>query len=144
MLMRAYIDFNLVPPEHAEIDRRLSNWARWCRPGSAPAVSPGFELYRSPARARTPEHSPPSAPVNGSDAVVINSLVQTLPAQQRAAIGWAYCKPVAPARQAREMGVTLEVLAWLLRDARQRVVDQERNAAELVTENRAGRMPATN
>lgn len=130
MLMRVYIDFNQVPPEHTEIDRRLRNWARWLRPGEAPAVAPGFELYRSPARARGAEHTWATDVPDGGDAVRINSLVMTLPTDRRAALTWAYCKPVNPGRAARDLGVTLEVLAWLLRDARQRIVDQERASEE--------------
>jgi DNA-directed RNA polymerase specialized sigma24 family protein len=134
MLMRVYIDFNLIPPEHAAIDRRLRNWARWLRPSEAPAVSPGFELYRSSARARGAEHSWATDVADGGDAARVNSLVMTLPNDRRAALMWAYCKPVNPSRQAKDMGVSLEVLAWLLRDARQRVMDQEHNASEHVSE----------
>jgi DNA-directed RNA polymerase specialized sigma24 family protein len=124
MLMRVYIDFNAIPPEHAEIDRRLRNWARWLRPAESPAIAPGFDLYRSPARARGAEHTWATEATDGGDAARVNSVVQTLPQDRRAALSWAYCRPVNPKAAAREIGVSLEVLAWLLRDARQRLLDQ--------------------
>lgn len=131
-----YIDFHAVPPEHVEIHDRLTNWGRWCNGSAAPAIAPGFDLYRSPARARGhgAEHTWALSSVDGGDAARINSLVMTLPLPQRAAVAWCYCKPVNPRRAAREIGVDLPELADLLRDGRQRVMQQEGNAEARVVE----------
>lgn len=120
-----YIDFHTVLPQHVGIHERLVNWGRWANGGNTPATAPGFSMYRSPARARGAEYGWSRDPVDGADACRIQSLVGTQPLHQRSALCWCYIKPTNPQRFAREIGVTLDHLAWLLRDGRQRLLDQK-------------------
>jgi DNA-directed RNA polymerase specialized sigma24 family protein len=121
-----YIDFHAVEPEHRGIHDRLVNWGRWLHPSESPAVAPGFDLYRSPARAREhgAEHTWATSAVDGGDAARVNGTVGTLPIRHRAALMWCYCKPVNPKRAAQDIGVTLEGLADLLRESRQKLIWQ--------------------
>lgn len=127
-----YIDFHAVPQHHIAIHERLVNWGRWLNPPETPSVAPGFSLYRSSAQARGAESSWSAIGIDGGDAARINSLVQTLPVQIRAAIAWCYVKPINPRAAARDIGVTLDGLADLLREGRQRVLQQEHAAEERV------------
>ena len=119
-----YIDFHQVEPAHVAIHERLVNWGRWANGGETPATAPGFSLYRSPARARGAEHTWSRNPVNGADACRVQSVVGTLPLLQRSTLAWCYIKPTNPRRFANELKVSMEHLAWLLRDGRQRLINQ--------------------
>jgi DNA-directed RNA polymerase specialized sigma24 family protein len=121
-----FVDFHAVAREHFKIHERLTNWGRWCNGSYSPGVAPGFELYRSPAdqNSDAPEGAPSIKSVDGSDACRVNSVVLTLPENRRAALTWCYCRPIAPRRQAREMGITPAELAWLLNDGRERLINQ--------------------
>jgi hypothetical protein len=119
-----YIDFHAVEPAHVAIHERLVNWGRWANGGNTPATAPGFSLYRSPARARGAEHESTRPPVDGADACRVQSVVGTLPMLQRSTLAWCYIKPTNPQRFARHLQVSLDHLAWLLRDGRQRLINQ--------------------
>lgn len=120
-----YIDFHAVAREHFKIHERLTNWGRWCNGSYAPGVAPGFELYRSPADSNSESLDDlTTVRIDGGDACRVNSLVLTLPENRRAALNWCYCRPIAPKRQARDMGISPAELAWLLGDGRQRLMDQ--------------------
>ena len=124
MATRMTIDFHHVEEKHAEIHKRLQNWALWCN-GSGPAeVSPMFRLVRSAARARGSEHTWSGIAVDGADASRISRFVGLLPEPHRRALNWCYVKPVSPRRAAAEIGTTLEGLALLVRDARQMLTNR--------------------
>jgi DNA-directed RNA polymerase specialized sigma24 family protein len=119
------IDFHYVEAKHAEIHKRLQNWAQWCNGSGAPSVSPMFRLYRSAARARGAEASWSGIAVDGADASRIARFVGQLPEPHRRALAWCYIKPVSPRRAASEIGTTLEGLALLVRDGRQMLVNRK-------------------
>lgn len=118
------IDFHAVDPKHAEIDRRLTNWGRWCNGSGGPSSSPMFRLFRSPARVRADYGTNVSVPVDKSDAIRLSKAVIALPAPHRAAINWSYVRPVNPRRAAAAIGTTLEGLMLLVRDGRQMLVNR--------------------
>jgi hypothetical protein len=125
MATKNAIDFHAVEPKHADIHKRLQNWAQWCNGGGAPSVSPMFRLYRSAARARGAEASWSGIAVDGPDASRIARYVAQLPEPHRRAIQWSYVKPVSPRRAAAEIGTSLEGLALLVRDGRQMLVNRK-------------------
>jgi hypothetical protein len=125
MLMRVKdIDFHAVEEKHAEIHKRLTNWARWCNGSGAPAMSPMFRLYIAPARARGDYGAASGLPVDTSDAIKIAKAVVALPAPHRAAVNWSYIKPISPRRAAQAIGTSLEGLALYLRDGRQMLINR--------------------
>jgi DNA-directed RNA polymerase specialized sigma24 family protein len=126
-LKRDAIDFHEVADSHVAIHLRLVNWARWCNGSGAPSTSPMFRLYIAPARARSGDgvtHGGGSI-VDTQDASKIARAVVALPEKHRAAINWAYVKPINPRRAAANLGTTLDELALLLRDARQILVNRK-------------------
>lgn len=125
MATKLTIDFHAVEDKHAEIHRRLENWAKWCRGSWVPSISPMFQMYRSPARARGAEATWSRSAVDSMDAARLARYVAKLPDKHRRAINWSYVRPVNPRRAAQEIGVTLEDLLSLVRNARQMLVNQE-------------------
>lgn len=118
-----YIDLHTVEPKHDKIHARLLNWASWCCGDMGGAASaPGFELYRSSARAREQSSGNPSP--DRMDAAMVAKGVYALPAPHRAALNWCYLKPVAPGRACRELGTTMAGLAQLVRDGRTMLVNR--------------------
>jgi len=124
MATKTGIDFHAVEDRHAEIHRRLTNWATWCNGSSGGATSPMFRLYRTPARARGAEHTWSSIAVDGMDAQRIAKAVGHLPEPHRRALHWSYIKPINPRRAASEQGTTLAGLAQLVRDGRTMLVNR--------------------
>jgi DNA-directed RNA polymerase specialized sigma24 family protein len=123
--MRAkQIDFHAVEPHQRAIDARLKNWAQWLRGGNAPACSPMFRLAPPPPRVRR-DMLADAEPLNRPDAVKVAVAVQALPTRHRAAVNWAYVKPVSPAKACRSIGATMEELAQLLRDGRQMLINRD-------------------
>jgi hypothetical protein len=125
MATRTEIDFHAVDPKHAGIHERLLNWGRWCNGSGGPDTSPMFRLFVSAARARAGDVSVSTGvPVDRTDAILISKAVIALPAPHRAAVNWAYVKPVSPRRAAASIGTTLEGLALLVRDGRTILVNR--------------------
>jgi DNA-directed RNA polymerase specialized sigma24 family protein len=124
MATKLTVDFHAVEDRHVEIDRRLKNWACWCRGSYSPAISPMFQMVRSAARARGAEHTWALSAVDGMDAQRIAKAVARLPEPHRRAIQWCYVKPINPRRAAADQGTTLDGLALLLRDARTMLVNR--------------------
>lgn len=87
--MKQKADFSHVLVEHAEIHRRLENWAQWCRPGRKRDVSPMFVLYRSDNFDR--QVRPESKTVDIPGALVLQQRFKELPEKERLAIAWCYC-----------------------------------------------------
>ena len=73
MATRTHIDFHRVEEKHAEIHKRLQNWAQWANGSEPRGVSPMFRLYRSTARARGAESSWNGVAVDGPDASRLHS-----------------------------------------------------------------------
>ena len=125
MATRTHIDFHRVEEKHAEIHKRLQNWAQWANGSEPRGVSPMFRLYRSTARARGAESSWNGVAVDGPDASRLARYIGLLPEPHRKALNWSYLKPVNPRRAACELGTTLEGLALLVRDGRQMLVNRK-------------------
>jgi hypothetical protein len=119
-----YIDFHLVEDKQLGIHARLLNWAQWADGKPGATTSPMFRLYIAPARGRSGDGVTFGVPVDRKDAVLIAKAVAALPESHRAAVNWAYIKPVAPIRAARTIGTSLQGLAMLLRDGRQMLINR--------------------
>lgn len=127
MTARQYVDFNVIPEAHGEIHGRLLNWASWCRPRHDSGygdTSPMFRMYRSTARARREYGATTHVSVNKIEAQAMEKAVQALPQKHRAAIRWSYVDRKHPAAEAAGLGVSLQGLADLVRDARQMLVNR--------------------
>lgn len=123
---RVYVDFNAIPPSHAEIHTRLLNWASWCRPTQSDSmgVSPMFRMYRSTARARREYGATTHVSVDGLAAAAMEKAVQALPQKHRAALRWSYVDRRHPASAAAALAVSLQGLAQLVVDARTMLINR--------------------
>lgn len=115
-----FVDFFYVAPHHAEMHKRLENWAQSHFSGGGPATSPMFRLYR----ADNYERPAPSIPVDTHDAVKIAKGVQALPDKHRRAINWNYIEGGSPHKVRQKLGVTMEGLMSLITDARTMLINR--------------------
>lgn len=109
------VDYSLVDPGHAEIDRRLVNWARWLVSGRGQDVHPMFRGFVSSEQWGPVTHSVPLDPL---DAQRIEKAVQKLPEKHRAAVRWSYVFRTSPLRMARKLGESMEGLRVLVVQSR--------------------------
>lgn len=121
MLMRVKVDFFEVEERHADIHRRLENWAVWCNGTGAPGVSPMFRLYRADNWERS---DVTSIVVDGLDAQKIAKGVAVLPAPHRGALSWNYIIRSGPRKACQKLGTTMEGLAQLVRDGRLMLINR--------------------
>lgn len=124
MLMKAYVDYNLIKAEHEEIHLRLQNWAKWTRVGRfAWMTHPMWRYFKE----REPQ---PSSTCNTLDAHEVEKLIADLPQKNRQAIRWWYVYASNPKTAAKQMGVTLEVLDALVHDGRTMLKDRSKPLAK--------------
>lgn len=111
------VDFHWVQESHREIDRQLTQWARWVRvKPSGWQTHPMFRQYRSHAwQWETPVYQ---VPVNSLEAHLMEKAVAALPEKHRDAIRWSYCFRNNPIQMARRLGVSKEGLLALVVDGR--------------------------
>lgn len=118
---RPRVEFASVPPSQWSIHDRLLNWSKWARGSekqSGVAGSPMFNLYRS-SEAKRAYGEETTVPVDQEDAMRLAKAVGHLPPQKRKATHWYYLEGGRhPAGMAREMGVEVQRLSDLVRDAR--------------------------
>lgn len=81
-----------------------------------------FNLYRSDNWGRAYGEET-SIPIDSMDAQRVAKGVYALPYKHRKAIHWSYLRPRDPMTKARELAVSLEGLAQLVRDARTMLVN---------------------
>lgn len=127
---RRHVDFASVPPSQWKMHDRLELWARWCRGGSGESArigdaAPMFSLYRS-TDAKRQYGEETSVPVEKDDALRIHFAIvhPTFDPQCRRALQWSYLKPRDPTGKAREMNVTMQTLADLVRAGRAMLIDR--------------------
>lgn len=114
--MKQKADFSYVMVEHAEIHRRLENWAQWCRPKLKINVSPMFRLLRPDNFDR--EYGKTDRLVDMADALIIQRAFIRIPERNRLAIGWCYCDRRHPKQAMRKLGVADWQLMELIHDGR--------------------------
>jgi hypothetical protein len=113
-------DFFYVAPHHQEIHRRLENWARSQFSASGGSASPMFRLYRPDNF----ERESTSIPVDVHDAHKIAKGVIGLPTPHRRAVSWNYVVGGSPFQARKRLGVTLEGLMLLIKDARTMLINR--------------------
>ena len=115
--MKVSIDFDYVPSNQHDADKRLVNWARWVtvRPHGW-HTAPMFRQAQSNSR----QWHPPEIkdPVGSLDAVVIEKAVAALPDRHRMALRWFYVCKGSPVAMARALGVSKQGLADLVEAGR--------------------------
>lgn len=119
---RPLVDFASVPPSQWALHDRLENWARWARGGSGESArmesaTPMFRLFQSSEAKRTYGEAT-TVPVDRDDAMKLAKAIGHLPMQKRKAIHWYYLAPRDPAGKAGELGIEVQRLADLVKDAR--------------------------
>jgi hypothetical protein len=117
---RPYVDLSSVPENQWEIHAALEEWRRWCNSPSGRNVAPMFQLYRS-ADSKREYGAATSVPLNRDLALRVAKVIADpqFPYKQRMALQWFYLKPKNPKQKAKELGVSLEGLAELVRVGRQ-------------------------
>jgi DNA-directed RNA polymerase specialized sigma24 family protein len=124
MSTKQTIDFHFVEDHQRDIDRRLQNWGKWCNGSGSPSVSPMFRMCPPPPRVRRDVIDAGNS-VDTADAAQVSKAVSALPVPHRAAVNWAYVRPVSPRRACQELGTTMAGLALLLRDGRQMLINRK-------------------
>lgn len=114
-------DFFAVDAKHRKLDERLVNWSRWVQVRPASFVQPMFKGFKS---SEVWAHDEMSVPIDGLDAQSMEKHVSALPVRHRDAIRWAYVYRIQPWRFCRAMGITQTVLADLIHDGRQMLVNR--------------------
>jgi len=116
MLMKAYVDYNLIKAEHEEIHLRLQNWARWAKNGNGALSHPMWRFFK---QKEASEAAPlGSMPVNSLDAHTIEKLVADLPEKHRHAVRWWYVYASNPKGAAKLLGITMDALNEMVHGAR--------------------------
>lgn len=115
---RQYVDLASVPESQWDMHERLLNWQRWANGREGRNTAPMFGLYRSEALAKREYGAATSVPLDRMDALELAKAVVALPDKHRRALQWHYLKPRKPIHMARELGVSLDGLAELVRLAR--------------------------
>lgn len=124
---RPSVDFATVPVSQWRIHDRLENWARWARGMQrqvGEAGSPMFNLYRS-SEAKRAYGEETSVPVDAMDAQAMAKGVAALPDKHRRALHWNYLHPRNPVGAARELGVSMQGLADLVRWGRVMLINRQ-------------------
>jgi len=125
---RTPVDFASVPPSQWAMHDRLLNWARWCHGATGErqriVTSPMFGLYRS-SEVRREYGSETNIPIDHKDATRIHVGVAALPDKHRRALHWCYLHPKRATDMARELGLSLEGMAQIIRDARTMLVNRK-------------------
>lgn len=112
----APVDFHAVEPDHYAIHQRLENWARYVEVRRLRWVNSIWRMGKSHGRQW---HAPELRPeVDTRDGHIIEKAVAALPDKHREAIRWSYVYQVSPASMARELAVTYQGLAYLVRSGR--------------------------
>ena len=115
--MKVSIDFDYVPSNQAEIDKRLVNWERWVkvRPHGW-HTAPMFRQAQSNSR----QWHPPEIkdPVNSLDALEVENAVSALPDKHKMALRWFYVYKGSPVAMARALAVSKQGLADLVEAGR--------------------------
>ncbi|ARU04738.1 hypothetical protein CCO03_08660 [Comamonas serinivorans] len=120
---RAAVDFGKVHESHRAIDKRLTNWAKWCgRDVATIGTSPMFRLM--PRVGRAEAGVPVAIDADQVDATRIAAGVAKLPERHRHVLSWCYIKPSSPVRMAKALGLSTDGLWTLLTAARQLLLNQ--------------------
>jgi hypothetical protein len=122
---RQFVDFASVPVSQWRMHDRLENWARWARGSQKQSGtgSPMFSLYRS-SEAKRAYGEETTVPIDAMDAQRVAKGIAVLPDKHRRAIHWNYLHPRNPTGAARELGVTLQGLADLVKTARVMLINR--------------------
>ena len=120
--MKRDIDHFHVREEHAAIDLRLQNWARWVRQRLSYAQGPIWRLGKSGSRQwHAPEMVEATDPL---DAQKVEKAVYMLPERERFAIRWSYVWRFSPRKACRLIGVNQADLLELVGRGRTMLVNR--------------------
>lgn len=119
-----YVDFNHVDQKHAEIHKRLENWARWCVTNTRGFVSPIFRLYRATEVWDHEQGQLLPPPIDPMDAQRMEKAVSKLPEKHRDAIRWCYIVRAQPVRMCRALGVSKAGLVDMIHEGRTMLVNR--------------------
>lgn len=119
------VDFNKVPPSQWAIHDRLQEWARWTHSRTNDTAAPMFRLHRSDGWSQREYGTETVVPVDMDAALRTAKGVARLPEKHRLAVNWCYLSGKGAAHKARELAVSLQGLADLIRDGRQMLINWE-------------------
>lgn len=121
-MKREDVDFSAaVPYSHEAMDKRLRDWARWCRPKKGGYVHP---MWRTFVASQVFESAISSMPLNTLDAHEIEKAVRALPERHAFAVRWAYVYGGNPRKAAQHAGETVAGLDRLVNDGRQMLINR--------------------
>lgn len=113
------IDLAHIPDRQQEIDRRLTEWARWAR--VHPRMMPSQPMFRyAKSNSRQWEVDPPiHIEIDAIAAHEIEKAVSALPDKHRTSLRWCYVFPYVPVHIVRrELGLTKDALCQIVEDSR--------------------------
>lgn len=121
-MRRDDVDFHVaVPAGHWNMDKRLIDWARWCRPKQGSYIHP---MWRGMLSSNAFEVAVPAIPISTLDAHEIEKGVRALPERHAFAVRWAYVFKGNPRKAAQHVGETQRGLEQLINDGRQMLINR--------------------
>ena len=119
MKTKGYVNYSEVLPEHEAIHERLDNWKRWLRAsGTSWTAHPMWRHLKEKEVIEARQRGEFPIPVNSLDAHLVEKAVAALPEKHRFAIRWWYVFSGNPLKAAREIAVTKERLAEVVKEGR--------------------------
>lgn len=118
------IDFFYVETAHQAIHQELENWAAYVEVKRRSGQAPIWRLGKSHGRQwHAPELRPPVDSLAGME---MEKAVYKLPQKHRDAIRWCYVGKWSPVFAIRDLGVTYEGLADLIRTGRVMLINRRK------------------
>lgn len=125
MLMKVktpVIDFFYVEPSHQDIDKRLTNWGKFCFSSGGSGLNPMFRWVKPSQQWDAIDMV---VPIDRSDAIKIAKGVAALPEPHALALNWCYVYKTSPKKGCQMVKTSLSGLERLIRDGRTMLINRK-------------------
>ena len=125
MLMKVktpVIDFFHVEPSHQDIDKRLTNWGKFCFSSGGSGLNPMFRWVKPSQQWDAIDMV---VPIDRSDAIKIAKGVAALPEPHALALNWCYVYKTSPKKGCQMVKTSMSGLERLIRDGRIMLINRK-------------------
>lgn len=125
MLMKVktpVIDFFYVEPSHQDIDKRLTNWGKFCFSTGGSGLNPMFRWVKPSQQWDAIDMV---VPIDRSDAIKIAKGVAALPEPHALALNWCYVYKTSPKKGCQMVKTSMSGLERLIRDGRTMLINRK-------------------
>lgn len=125
MLMKVktpVIDFFYVEPSHQDIDKRLTNWGKFCFSSGGSGLNPMFRWVKPSQQWDAIDMV---VPIDRSDAIKIAKGVAALPEPHALALNWCYVYKTSPKKGCQMVKTSMSGLERLIRDGRTMLINRK-------------------